>query len=229
MTLRIFAVVMMGAGLFACLPLMDARACDDDRYPCPLRPQTLTKQRADAPAEMANPSARPTPLPKSQKKVNHPARAHAKGERETPRAATRTKANKPVVQRQADSISQKLAEVARVVVPPSRTDQSRNNERQNLATAASSWPVLRNSEDAGASAPGVATADVVKPNAVQLVNPAEINDLDRAADGMVPAGWSWGSYLLLILGAVLAAAPAMWAFFRTRAVYAQPAAGAPVD
>lgn len=46
-------------------------------------------------------------------------------------------------------------------------------------------------------------------NAVQLVDPNEVNKLDRAA-ATVSAESSWSTYLLLILGAALAAASALW-------------------
>src|SRR6266576_3940209 len=116
LTPRTFAIVITGAGLLAGLPLTDAWACDDDRYPCPVRSQTLTQETADAPAEIANPPARPTPSAKPQKKVSHPARsnqkAQAKGERQTPRADIRAKVSKPAVQEQAGYIFQKAAKVS---------------------------------------------------------------------------------------------------------------------
>jgi hypothetical protein len=43
----------------------------------------------------------------------------------------------------------------------------------------------------------------------RLVDPNEVNELDRAAEA-VQAESSWGSYLSLLLGAALAAASAMW-------------------
>jgi len=57
---------------------------------------------------------------------------------------------------------------------------------------------------------------------VQLVDPNEINDLDRAA--AVPAETSWITYLLLILGAALAAASAVWFFSRMTPMFARRAA-----
>ena len=124
LTPRTFAIVITGAGLLAGLPVTAAWACDDDRYPCPVRSQALTQETA-APAEPSNPPARPTPLAKPQKKVSHPARANekaqAKGERETPRVATRPKASKPAVQEQAGYILQKAVEAAPAMVPPPRT------------------------------------------------------------------------------------------------------------
>ena len=54
---------------------------------------------------------------------------------------------------------------------------------------------------------------VTKP--AQVVDPNEVNDLDRAAAASVPAESSWLTYLLLILATALAAASAFWFFFRT--------------
>src|SRR5262249_43012993 len=54
LTLRTLAIVIAGAGMFAGLPLTPAQACDDDRYPCPIR----VPQEVDAPAQAA-PSAQP--------------------------------------------------------------------------------------------------------------------------------------------------------------------------
>ena len=60
---------------------------------------------------------------------------------------------------------------------------------------------------------------------MQLVDPNEVNDLDRAAAATVPAESPGVTYLLLILGAALAAAFAIWFFARMTSVYARRAAG----
>lgn len=180
MTLRTLAIVITGAGLFAGLPLTGARACDDDRYPCPVRSQPLTQETADAPAETADAPARPTPSAQPRKKVNNSPRQHekaqAKGEREAPRAAGHAKVSKPAVQEQAaDSTSQKASEAAPATVPSSPADQPLNDQSRSkslLATAATPFPALPNTEGAGDSAPGatgVDTTEAAKTNAVQLV------------------------------------------------------------
>jgi hypothetical protein len=226
-TLRTLAIVITGAGLFAAVPLTNAQACDDDRYPCPVRSQTSMQETADAPAQAA-PSAQP------QKKANRPARpnenAHAKREREAPRATARAKVSKPAVQEQAaDPVSQKAAEAAPAVVPSSRADQPLNEEGRGkslVATAGTPWPVLPNTEDAGSSAPaaaGVDAAEAGKANAVQLVDANEVNELDRAAAAAVPAESSWITYLLLILGLALAAASAIWFLSKITSTFARPA------
>ena len=105
LTLRTLAIAVTGAGVFAGLPLTDARACDDDRYPCPVRLEAVTQETADVPTQPA-PSAQP------QKKATQPAgpneKADAKRERAAPQATARAKASKPAVQEQTtDSVSQK--------------------------------------------------------------------------------------------------------------------------
>ena len=224
LTLRTLAIVTIGAGVFAGLPLTGAQACDDDRYPCPIR---VPQETADAPAQAA-PSAQP------QKKASHPARptakAQAKPEREAPRAVARAKPSKSAAPEQAaDSSAQKGAEAVPAMVPPPRADQPLNDASRGespVAAAAAGWPALPATEGAGAGAPAAASADATeaaKTNAVanavtkpaQVVDPNEVNDLDRAAATSVPAESSWLTYLLLILATALAAASAFWFFFRT--------------
>jgi len=172
------------------------------------------------------PSAEPQKTPaQPRKKAKQPAgqneKADAKREQEAPRATAPAKGDKPAVQEQAaDSISQKPAEAAATVVPSSREDQPLNAESRNenlVATAAAAWPIIPNTEGTGA---GRAAANA---NAVQLVDPNEVNELDRAAE-TAQAESSWSTYLLLLLGAALAAASAMWFFLRMASIFARRAA-----
>jgi hypothetical protein len=163
------------------------------------------------PAEPQKTSAQP------RKKAKQPAgqneKAHAKREQEAPRTTAPAKGDKPVAQDQAAApISQKPAEAAPTVVPSSREDQPLNAESQNenlVATAAAAWPTIPNTEGTG--------------DAVQLVDPSEVNELDRAAE-TAQAESSWSTYLLLLLGAALAAASAVWFFLRMPSIFARRAA-----
>ena len=95
-----------------------------------------------------------------------------------------------------------------------------------VATAGAAWPVLPNTEGAGASAPGataVENTETAKANTVQVVAPNQVNDLDRVAAASVPAESSWISYLALILGAALAAASAVWFFSKVTSMFARRA------
>jgi len=238
LTLRTLAIVITGAGILASVPFTGAQACDDDRYPCPIR---VPQEIADAPAQAA-PAAQP------QRKASQPARQNAKREREAPRAVARTKPSKPAAQEQAAApVSQKGAEAAPAMVPPPRADQSLGDASRgesSVAAAGTAWPVLPMTEGAGAPAAAGANAteaattnaatnavtaaatDAVT-NAVQVVDKNEVNDLDRAAAASVPAESSWLTYLLFILGVALAAASAFWFVFRTASRFPRRAAAHP--
>ena len=234
LTLRTLAIAITGAGVLAGVPFTGALACDDDRYPCPIR---VPQEIADAPAQAA-PSAPP------QRNVSHPARqndkAQAKRDREAPRAVARAKPSKPAAQEQAaEPVSQKGAEAAPAMVPPPRADQSlgaASRGESPVAAAGTAWPALPMTEGAGAAAASAnameaaatnavtaAATDAVT-NAVQVVDQNEVNDLDRAAAASVPAESSWLTYLLLILGIALAAASAFWFVFRTASRFPRRAA-----
>jgi hypothetical protein len=179
------------------------------------------------------PSARPQKTSaQPRKKAKQPAgqneKAHAKREQEAPRATAPAKGDKPAVQEQAaDSISQKPAEAAPTVVPSSGADQPLNAEsrNENLVTAASAaWPIIPNTEVPGAGGAAADTTEAANANAVQLVDPNEVNELDRAAE-TAQGESSWSTYLLLLLGAALAAASATWFLVKMSPVYARRAAG----
>jgi len=224
LSLRTLAIVITGAGVFAGLPLPDARACDDDRYPCPVRTEVLTQETADVPTEPA-PSAQPQkksaqPQKKAKQLAAPNEKAHVKREREAPQATA--KASKPaVLEETTDSVSQKAPEAN--PDPSPRAEEPPNNERP-VTTAGTAWPVLPSTEGAGVSVPaatGGEPTEAADANAGQLVDPNEINDIDRAAAATVSTESSWNTYLLLILGAALAAAAAVWFFAKMTAVYAR--------
>ena len=203
------------------------------------------KHPAVAAAGATQPKSGPQPGPSAQpqktsaqprKKAKQPAgpneKAHAKREREAPQATARAKASKPAVQEQTtDSVSQKAQEANPAVVPSPRADEPLNDKRRDerlVTTAGTAWPVLPNTEGAGVSATGATggePAETANANAVQLVDPNEVNDLDRAAAATVSTESSWSTYLLLILGAALAAASATWFLVKMPPVYARRAAG----
>jgi hypothetical protein len=213
--LRTFAIVIAGAGIFASLPLTNARACDDDRYPCPIRSEALIQETVQAPDqpipdEPQQKSAQP------QKKAKQPAttneKAHAKRDREAPRTPAGAKVSKPAVPKQApDGVSPKSLEAAPAVVPSPRADEQALNESRGgslLATAGTAWPVSEGAANKTA-ATTINTADAAS-NAVQMVDPNEVNELDREAS----VESSWVDYLLWMLGAALAAGFALWFFSR---------------
>ena len=226
--LRTFAIMIAGAGIFASLPLTSARACDDDRYPCPIRSEALIQETVQAPNELA-PDQPQKRSAQPQKKAKQPAstnqKAHAKRDREAPRTPAGAKVSKPAVPEQApDSLSQKALEAA---VPSPRADEQPLNDESRggslLATAGTALPVSPITVGAAGTpaATSINTADAAS-NAVQVVDPNEVNELDRAAS----VESSWVSYLLWVLGAALAAAFAMWVFSKMRFLFGRRTANA---
>jgi hypothetical protein len=225
--LRTFAIVIAGAGIFASLPLTNARACDDDRYPCPIRSEALIQETVQAPDQLAPVQPQKKSAP-PQKKAKQPAstdeKAHAKRDR-APRTPAGAKVSKPAVPEQApDPLSQKALEAA--VASPRADEQPLNDESRGgnlLATAGTAWPVSPITEGAAGTpaATSINTADAAS-NAVQVVDPNEVNELDRAAS----VESSWVNYLLWMLGAALAAAFAMWFFSRMRFLFGRRTAHA---
>jgi hypothetical protein len=230
--LRTFAIVIAGAGIFASLPLTNARACDDDRYPCPIRSEALIQETVQAPDEPA-PERPQKKSAQPQKKAKQPAttneKAHAKRDQEAPpRAPAGAKMSKPAAPKQApDAVSQKSLEAAPAVVASPRADEQALNDESRggslLATAGTGWPVSPITEGAAhkPAATSINTADAAS-NTVQMVDQNEVNELDREAS----VESSWANYLLWMLGAALAAASALWFFSRKGFLFGRQTANA---
>jgi hypothetical protein len=210
---RMFAIVIAGAGIFASVPLTNAWACDDDRYPCPIRSEALIQETVQAPDQLA-PDVPQKKSAQPQKKAKQPAstneKAHAKREREAPRTSAGAKMSKPAVPEKApEAVSQKAPQPTPAAVASPRADEqplADESRGGSLLATAGTWPVSPITEDT----PGTAAS-----NAVQMVDPNEVNELDRAAIGES----SWLNYLLWTLGAALAAACAMLFFSRMRFLF----------
>ena len=195
--MRTLAIAMAALGVLSALPVTSARACDNDRYPCPIVSQTQDTAGAAARS--------PTP---SRKKTSRDARQDEK-----PRAKTEGEAS-PTSSRATKAIPPAGQEQAIVSGPQKSEDPARAlNE-----VAREETPVAAGSAGAGAQPPGgdeampVAAANeppVAAANEVRVVDPNELNELDLAAANADPAGSagsSWLSYLLMTLGGALAAA-----------------------
>jgi len=195
--MRTLAIAMAALGVLSALPVTSARACDNDRYPCPVVSQTQDTAGAAARS--------PTP---SRKKTSRDARQDEK-----PRAKTEGEAS-PTSSRATKAIPLAGQEQAIVSGPQKSEDPARAlNE-----VAREETPVAAGSAGAGAQPPGgdeampVAAANeppVAAANEVRVVDPNELNELDLAAANADPAGSagsSWLSYLLMTLGGALAAA-----------------------
>jgi hypothetical protein len=222
--LRTFAIVLAGAGIFASLPLTSAWACDDDRYPCPIRSEALIQETVPAPDQLV-PDEPEKKVAQPQKKAKQPAstneKAHAKRD---PRAPAGAKVSKPAASREQapDAVSQKPPQAAPAVVASPRADeQARDDESRGgslLTTAGAAWPVSPVTD--GAADKPAATS--IASNAVQMVDPNEVNELDREAN----VESSWVNYLLWMLGAALAAAFALWLFSRMGFLFGRRTANA---
>ena len=222
--LRTFAIVLAGAGIFASLPLTIAWACDDDRYPCPIRSEALIQETVPAPDQLV-PDEPQKKVAQPQKKAKQPAstneKAHAKRD---PRAPAGAKVSKPAASREQapDAVSQKPPQAAPAVVASPRADeQARDDESRGgslLTTAGAAWPV--SSVTDGAADTPAATS--IASNAVQMVDPNEVNELDHEAS----VESSWVNYLLWMLGAALAAAFALWLFSRMAFLFGRRTANA---
>ena len=222
--LRAFAIGIAGAGIFASLPFMSAWACDDDRYPCPIRSEALIEETVQAPDQLVpdepqKKSAQPQKKAKQSASTNE--KTHAKRDREAPRAPAGAKVSKPAVPPEVPAVSQKASEAASAAAAAPRADEQPLHDEglggSLVATAGTAWPVSPTTQDA-AGTPGtnINTADAAS-NAVQIVDPNEINEIDRAASFES----SWLNYLLWALGAALTAAFAMWFFLRMRFMFSR--------
>jgi hypothetical protein len=193
MSLRPLAIVIAAAAMLAALPATSAQACDNDRYPCPIVAQPETPDTA----------ARPAPRKKASRAAQQEEKARAKPERHASDAAARTKAAAPPQQAQA-------ADPA-----PALTLDNQVDRNENPVAAAAAGSVVRPATgSAGAQATAGAEAAPPAPvNVVRVVDPNELNELDLAAAAAPPAQSSWLGSLLMTLGAALAAASAVRAFF----------------
>jgi hypothetical protein len=136
--------------------------------------------------------------------------------------------SKPAVPVQApDAVSQKAPEAApAAAASPRAEEQPLNDESRTggqLATAGATWPVSPITERAAdtPAAASIDTADAAS-NAVQLVDPNEVNELDRAAG----VESSWLEYFWWMLGAALIAAFSMLVFSRMRSLFGRRTANA---
>jgi hypothetical protein len=200
MSVRPLAFVIAAAAMLAALPATSARACDNDRYPCPIVAQP----------EKPDTAARPAPAKKVNRAARQEEKAHTKIERNASDTAAPARAAAPPQQAQAaESLPQKSADPA-----PALTLDNQVDRNDNSATAAGSL-VLPTIESAGpqATAGDAAAAPAAPVNTVRVVDPNELNELDLAAAAAPPAQSSWLGSLLMTLGAALAAASAVRAFF----------------
>src|SRR5262245_26508965 len=185
---RILAIAMAALGVLSALSLSGARACDNDRYPCPIVSQI--EDTAGAAARSPAPARK-----KASRAAPQDEKPRAKTEAEASRGGSRTtKVNPPGREQTSASGPQKSEDPA-----PAPNEVAREET-----------PVSAGAAGAAAQATGAEEAPpVAAANEVRVVDPNELNELDLAATSAAPAGSaesSWLSYLLMTLGGALAAA-----------------------
>jgi len=193
---RILAIAVAALGVLSALSLSGARACDNDRYPCPIVSQI--EDTAGAAARSPAPARK-----KASRAAPQDEKPRAKTEAEASRGGSRTtKVNPPGREQTSASGPQKSEDPA-----PAPNEVARE-ETPVSAGAAGAAAQATGAEEA----PPVAAANeppVAAANEVRVVDPNELNELDLAATSAAPAGSaesSWLSYLLMTLGGALAAA-----------------------
>jgi hypothetical protein len=195
--MRTVAIAMAALGALSGLPVSGARACDNDRYPCPIVSQT--QDTAAATARSPAP-----PRKKASRAAREDEKPRAKTEGEASRASSRApKVNPPPADEQASVSGPQKSE------DPTRALNEVAREESPVAAASAGGGAQ---SSGGKEAPPVTAANeppVAAANEVRVVDPNELNELDLAAANAVPAGSagsSWLSYLLMTLGGALAAA-----------------------
>jgi len=187
--MRTLAIAVAALGVLSGLSLSGARACDNDRYPCPIVSQT--EDAAGAAARSPAPARK-----KASRTATQDDKPRAKTEAEASRASSRTtKVNPPPGQEQTSASGPQKSE------DPAPALNEGTDEKTPIAAGTAGAAAQAAGGD---EAPPVAAA-----NEVRVVDPNELNELDLAATSAAPRGSaesSWLSYLLMTLGGALAAA-----------------------
>jgi hypothetical protein len=196
LTLRTLAIGMATAGVLAALPLTNAQACDDDRFPCPIVTDNSQSDAAETPPDE---------------------KARAKAERPAGRTPAGAKESTPTAQAPAaDAGSQPEPEAvpAATSSPERPAEQSAaaadiTRNESPAAAAANAW-LRANADGAETRAPnesGEGAAEVAAgaslADGVRVVDPNEVNELDLASSP-APVEGAWIGYLVMMVGGALA-------------------------
>jgi hypothetical protein len=198
------AIVTTAALAGLLLTNAQARACDNERYPCPVVAETQEPARAA-------PAAQP------RKKAERPAKREEKA---TPRSASRANEEKPAAGEETsndlprdaaenDSPKKKVAGAGPTpaLVPWWRVERSLNDEvdrnESPVSSSAAAWLILPNTEVAAEPQAAPEVAETAATDGVRMVDASEVNELDLAAP---PAAPLWLYYLLAALSGAVAAA-----------------------
>ena len=188
-----------------------ARACDNERYPCPVV------------AEPQEP-ARATPAAQPRKKAERPAKRDEKASSRTEREASRTSSHANETKSAADEENGNdwLRDAAEndppkkraaggptpALVPWWRVDRSLNDEvdrnESPVSAAAAAWLILPNPEVNADPQTAPVTAEAPATDGVRMVDSSEVNELDLAAPSASEVPF-WLYYLLAALSGAVAA------------------------
>jgi hypothetical protein len=238
--LRRIAVVAAGTGMLAILPAIDAHACDDDRFPCPVvSSEAVLQETADTPLK-------PAPLVQQRKKSTEPGAANRKGQptgasdnkpqpklARDPRATTATgvKSNKAAVRPTfaAQPPTVPLSATPKIPQPITSVadDQSADTETSSAVVAAATtvWPAVSN-PDVATMAEEKSSAGAVPSSAGQVLDTSEVRQFEQA--DVAPTVLKWISYVLIFFSVAICASAAIWFAMRLLPRKAGQAAAASV-
>src|SRR5262245_15441676 len=175
------AIAMAALGALSALSATGARACDNDRYPCPIvaQPQDTASTAARPPAPSRN---------KASRAARQDEKPRAKPEGEASRDTSRTTKVNPAAGQE------------RAIVSSPRTSEdpapARNEGAREQSPVAAASPVPPASAGGGAQATaGDETPPIAAANEVRVVDPSELNELDVAAASAAPARSAESSWL----------------------------------
>jgi hypothetical protein len=148
-------------------------------------------------------SVKPAPSARPPKKEKGQAKVSAAG------TANEAKPSKPAVQELVTAPTAQNDEgAAPAVARPVSTDQDVNSPSAGvMAAAGTAWPALPKPDRRSAAEATVEDgAQAAAADMVQVVDPNEVNEIDKATLASTPSESAWITYAVLILGAALAAA-----------------------
>lgn len=194
-----------------------ARACDNERYPCPVVAEPQEPART-TPAQ---------PRKKAERPAKRDEKADARTEREASRSSSHANQAKPAADEESGNSlprdaaentppKRRVAGATPALVPWWRAERSLNDEvdrnESPVSSSAAAWLILPNLE---VNTDPQTTPDVTEAPAtegVSMVDASEVNELDLAAPPAAAAP-SWLYYLLAALGGAVAAASTLRFFW----------------
>jgi hypothetical protein len=201
---RKLAIITTAALAGLLLINVQARACDNERYPCPAVAEPQEPARAA-------PAAQPRKKEKASSRTEREASRTSSHANETKSAADEENGNDlPRDAAENDPLKKRVAAgPTPALVPWWRVDRSLNDEvdrnESPVSAAAAAWLILPNPEVNADPQTAPVTAEAPATDGVRMVDSSEVNELDLAAPS-APEVPFWLYYLLAALGGAVAAA-----------------------